>query len=374
MTQPIREQTVLDAAQDLLPAQLKTHPLPFGPESCWRPGLVTLLDGLRDAGLGPVRTRMATSTLAGLLASRSAETHLRGNDPAAFEAAVTAPVFITGLPRTGTTLLHNLLATHPAHRGHLLWELRSPARAVLDGRESLVAETGAMIALLHELAPEFSRIHPLHPERPDECNWAFRPTFRTLVLAFQFFVPAYVDWMLSTDATDAYRNHRDQLALLGRLPPTGRPVLKDPCHLWHLDALLETFPDASVIVCQRDPKVALPSFASLCFALQSMADAQVRPEDVGALCLRLAREGMRRLAEVRRRFPGRLIDLPYAELVAQPVQTVRQLYRRLGSSDDARATARLEDWLYEDAQSRPPRHVYSLDRFGLTEEDVRDLE
>lgn len=372
---PLQRETVTAFARQHLHEDTQDAAAPWGPETEWRPGLERLLQSLREeARLGEIRPHMATATMAGLLASRAAEVGLRAARPDLLDTPVPAPVFVVGLPRTGTTLLHNLLATHPGHTAFDLWQLRAPARAVTEGRDVLVRETADMLTLLRELAPDFARIHPLHAERPDECNWAFRPMFQTLVLSFQFYVPGYMRWMLDTDQAGAYRRYRDQLAMLcasGRRP--GRIVLKDPCHLWHLDALFAAFPDARVIRLHRDLEQALPSFSSLCYTLQSMNAEFDDKVAVGRYCTEMAAEGLRRADDAQIRHGDKIINVNYADLVSDQVGTVRALCDALGSETGARIDWRVEDWLADNRQHKAGRHRYSLEEYGITPETVSSL-
>ncbi|MCB9744622.1 MAG: sulfotransferase [Alphaproteobacteria bacterium] len=362
---PLQLETVLAMAQEMAPQA--TGDAPWGPEQGWRPGLERLLESLREeARLGPVRSHMATATLAGLLASRAADVALRAQRPELPHTPVPAPIFVTGLPRSGTTLLHNLLSTHPEHRAFDLWQLRAPSRAAMQGRGALVKETADMLTLLRQLAPDFARIHPLHAERPDECNWAFRSSFQTLVLAFQFHAPGYMRWMLETPQSGAYQRYREQLGVLSAVDDRpGRLVLKDPCHLWHLDALFEAFPDAQVVQLKRDPARAMPSFASLCYTLQSMNAEFDDKVAVGGYCTEMAEEGLRRAEAARAGHGARVHEVDYAALMANPVGVVQGLCEALGSGTGPGVAWRVEDWLLDNRQHSAGKHHYTLEEFGL---------
>lgn len=324
-----------------------------------------------EAGLYPARVWRTLDNLTEELALRAARKRLLAAHPEIGAAPIAAPVFIVGLPRTGTTLLHNLLARTPGFRAWKLWELRAPVATDDRGEAERIADTQRIIDALYSRVPAFRAIHPLHAEWPDECSWLLRHAFSSLVWSFQYHVPGYRAWMCTHDQRAAYADYKSWLQILRARDPAGRLVLKDPCHLWHLDALLRTFPDATIVHLHRDPAEAIPSLASLCHTLHAMDSSQSSPMRTGAEVLALAEAAADAVQAARAAHPGaRFVDLPYRTLVADPMATLRDLVATLGEpTDDVGAPAA---WLGANRQHSAGRHPYSAEMFGLRAEALRE--
>lgn len=343
------------------------------------PGLRRLLAALRDeAQLEPQGEWTALGRLVASLNRRRRLSQLLARQPEIATGSIEAPVFILGFPRTGTTMLHNLLAADPDSRAIRLWEMRepfAPADAPADWREQMIAQMEQLVAAGYRLSPRLADIHPLRPTWPDECSWLLRNSFATPVLGFSYYIPSYVDWLWSTDQRPVYEFYALQLrAILAQRP--GQPlVLKDPCHIWHLDALLASFPDARVIHLHRDIGEVLPSFCSLCQALHEGGARPRGPEAIGAYARDMLARGMERMLAVREQLAAedeaRIIDLDYRELVGDPLAGVAKIYGRLGRELGDEARAAMAAWL-EGSRKLTGRHRYSLAGFGLEPAEVRE--
>lgn len=348
----------------------------FGSDD-WRPALQRLVTSMLEDGMPPARIGRAAPQLVGALANRAMVVAAHRARPALARRPIRRPIFVTGLPRTGTTLLHNLLATHPEHVAHPLWMLQRPvAPPDADGawREARRAETAAILQQLAEVSPGFAAIHPMGVDWPDECSWLLRNSFASLVFALQYPVPGYMRWLVhEADVRPAYHFHKRQVQVLDARGAGGRLVGKDPCHLWHLPALFEAWPDATVIQLHRHPFEALPSLASLCHALHSVDQPGLDPHTVGRYALELAGSGLAAMRLARETLDaGRIIDVRYRDFVADPLGTVRGLVTRLDSAWHPGVAHRVEDWLAAHPKDARGRHRYSLERFGLAEDEVRE--
>ncbi len=348
----------------------------FGPDD-WRPALKRLATSMLEDGMPPARIARIAPQLVGALANRAMVVAAHRAHPALAERPIRRPIFVTGFPRTGTTLMHNLLACHPDHTAHPLWMLQRPvAPPDADGawREARRAETAAILQQLAEVSPGFARIHPMGVDWPDECSWLLRNSFASLVFALQYPVPGYMRWLVGeADLRPAYAFHKRQAQVLDARAPGGRLVGKDPCHLWHLDALFDAWPDATVVQLHRHPFEALPSLASLCASLHAIDHPDLDLRAVGRYALELAGAGLDAMAEARATLgPDRVVDVRYRDFVADPVGTARALTARLDSPWHPGVAHRVEDWLAAHPKDKSGRHHYSLDQFGLTEDEVTD--
>jgi len=359
-------------------------------EEQFRPALAALLRALREeARLSPEgRARAAEHLLRGLGARRALD-QFEAEAPELSDPELSdpvGPIIITGFQRTGTTLLHNLLARVSGLWAPPLWQLRAPLGPTLDDptrgawERDQRGDTAALLDQIFSAAPEFRAIHPMDPAWPDECHWLMRNSFSTLANAFTWFVPSYVRYLSRSDMGAVYADHRRWLrALLLRHPASvhggaaPRLVLKDPFHLWQLEALLATYPDATVIHLHRDPSEVAPSLASLCATLQAAdTDARRCPAEIGAYTLDILDHGLRALERGRASLPAeRFIDLSYRELIAAPGSVLRRLGGRLGFDTDASALADADAWLGENRQHKAGKHRYSVDDFGLSD-DIMD--
>lgn len=322
-----------------------------------------------EAEIAPERVLRTAMQLIMLLGARAKIAETLARHPEIEAEPVEAPVFITGLLRTGTTMLHNVLSGHPDLRAPLLWEMRAvgrPENADSSWEEQAIQESRAMIDLLYESIPEFARIHPMDALRPDECSWLFRHNFATLVYAFTYHIPGYVRWLTQIDMEPYYQYYKKLLQILQWKKPKKRWVLKDPCHLWHLDALLRVFPDAKVIVLHRTLKEALPSMASLCFSLHRFESGREDPRLLADYCMDLAERGLFSMMRLRRVFPQHhFLDIPYRKLVADPAGMVKEICANIGSPAGEEALAGMLGWLEQNRQHKAGRHIYSLEQFGF---------
>lgn len=355
-------------------------------EARFRPALQALLRALHEeARLSPRGLALTRERVIRALGRRVALAQLERREPQLLTVPVERPIIVTGFPRTGTTLLHNLLARVEGLWAPPLWQLRTPVapatvRPEQQARwaEQQRRETELMLEQLYAGAPEFRAIHPMHADWPDECNWLLRNSFSTLVNAFSWFVPGYVEFLRSSAMDQAYADHRRFLRALlhghapGHAPGHARSprlALKDPCHMWQAEALLASYPDATIITLHREPAQIVPSLASLCASLQAIdTDSPRTPAEIGRFALYILGHGLRALEQARRTLPPeRFIDLPYRELVAAPGAVLLTLGEQLGFDAGAVAVEEAGRWLADNRQHKLGRHRYALEEFGLGE-------
>jgi hypothetical protein len=273
------------------------------------------------------------------------------------------PVFITGLLRTGTTFLQQLLARHPGLRSPRLWELMAPAGPQSSTR--LIADCESYVDEYYRTAPQFRSIHPLAAGEPEECHRLTANSFRHFIYALRYYIPSYVKWLREQDMTRAYQFHRAQLqCLLWRRP--GNPVvLKCPSHLWHLGALTRVYPNAKVIRLHRKPSVCVPSVASLTAVVRAARSDHVDREEIGAYWLEEASIGLNGVHKT----DGHL-DLRYADLVADPLGVATQVCDYAGVPMTEQATAAMTDFLAN--QQKQHGHRYTPEAFGLDARRIDD--
>ncbi|HLT35153.1 MAG TPA: sulfotransferase [Enhygromyxa sp.] len=346
-------------------------------EPTFVPAFRALLRALHEeARLSPAGAERTRERLLRAIGRRVALAQLEQASPSVTTIAIERPIVVTGFPRTGTTLLHNLLARVEGLWAPPLWQLRMPVAPVALAGDELASweqqqrdDAAALLDSVYSAAPEFRAIHPMHPDWPDECNWLLRNCFSTLVNAFSWFVPGYVEFLRTCDMRPAYADHRRYIrALVHRHGGQPRLALKDPFHMWHVEAFLTAYPDATIISLHREPVQIVPSLASLCASLQAIdTDSPRTQSEIGRFSLYILGQGLRALEQARRTLASeRFIDIPYRELLASPGAVLRSLGERLGFDASAVAVEEAGRWLEQNRQHKLGRHHYALEDFGLT--------
>jgi hypothetical protein len=243
----------------------------FGSDSFRQPLDLFLASCRDEAELTTFGRILISKMLAAALANRIELHRWSAGHPAAAGERIVAPWVIVGLPRTGTSLLSNLLGLDPMNRNLLQWEaahLIPPATLEEAASDPRIARTAKELDGLFTLNPPLRVMHPFGATLAQECVSLFMYDVRTLALETQAHVPAYARWLEQADMAPAYAQHRSALQALQSAQPTERWVLKTPNHLWDLDALRAAYPDARIVWTHRDPAPVVTSLASLANAGQ----------------------------------------------------------------------------------------------------------
>ncbi|MEZ5900223.1 MAG: sulfotransferase [Hyphomicrobiaceae bacterium] len=289
---------------------------------------------------------------------------------------ITRPLFVLGWPRTGTTIMQRLLSLHKDARFTPVWEGYCPL-AERDGKpvseETRIREAKRALGLLHWVAPDLAAIHPMGIDDPDECYHLFR-NYAAMPPGWDFaYLPRYWKWFERQSAVPAYRMHKKQLQILQWLNPRGHWVLKSPQHMAGLPALLEVYPDASLVMTHRDPVECIASYCSLVAVAWGMTSDRFDKRKITDYVLSSAAKAQEVSREALRWLPAdRVVHVDYEQLVGSPVATVGNIYSRMGYERDPALPGKVEGWLAANPKGRHGRHTYSLADFDLTEKDVRD--
>lgn len=322
-----------------------------------------------DLKLTPLGWQGTLSELRGRLENRFRIQKLLAEHPEIAEEPIEAPIFVTGLPRTATTLTHNIIATSEGHRGPLLWELHWTDLEVDEATRAkrIKADEKQTRALL-KLSPMYDLIHPLRAEKPEECVYILPHGLHQLVLGI---MPRYRAWLDEHDFLDDYRYLKQALQVLQHGRPRKRWVLKTPEHLFHLDLLLRVFPDAKVVWTHRDPVTVMGSVCSLVETTNLLYIRRPDLDAIGDMWLDLLTSAVAKGRAARPNLPpGSLIDVHYASIASDPWTNVPKLYDRLGATWTAEDTAKLDKIMERPIRDR--RHEYFLSRYGLTPDRVED--
>jgi len=347
----------------------------FG-EDDYTDGLKVLLDSCaREASLTPGGNKAFRAMIRGALAARLWAEHSWKRHPGYADTPVERPVFVTGLPRTGTTALHRLLTADPAHQGLEVWLAEMPQpRPPRETWEDDPAYRAIHAAYQqhHVKHPEFMGVHYMSADMVEECWQLLRQSFRSVSFECLAHLPSYSAWLAEQDWVPAYRRHRRNLQLIGMNDPGKRWVLKNPSHLFSLDALLEVYPDAIVIQTHRDPRTAMASMCSLAAHSTSGWSTAFEGSVIGRDQLDLWSRGLELFRAQRAAHdPARFYDVSYEEFTADPLGTAERIYAHfdLPFTDEARAAMSALSSASAKGEARPS-HSYSLEDFGLAPEEV----
>lgn len=292
----------------------------------------------------------------------------RSRHPGIESERIEAPVFIIGLPRTGTTLLHGLMSEDPANRVPRTWEVMYPSGfpASAADIDRMRARTESRLGWANRLAPEFKRIHPIAPDLPQECIAITAPVFMSIQFHTTHDVPSYQDWLERNDQTLGYAFHRRFLQHLQAQRAGSRWVLKAPGHLFALGALLAEYPDAKIIQTHRDPLRVMASMAShatvLRRAFSDAADARAIAADWTARWSR-ALDGF--LAVRDSKPAAQFLDVDYDEIEQDPLGTVAKIYAFLDRELTPTAREAMAAFLDANPKNKHGVHRYSLAEYGL---------
>ena len=368
------EAPALEADALMAKAASRTGLDDFGSES-FREGLEVYLRSAREeAKLHPLGRLMAAENVVRLLSNRLRMEALEIRCPEVSRVKLESPVVIVGLQRTGTTLLQRLLANDPRFRVLASWEAINPSPHIErgnEGRDLDPKDTRRRFAFFSErtlryMAPEFFAVHPVEYDAPEEDCLLFDLDFVGTVPEATQNVPTYSRWVESQDPRRAYRFFKRVLKMLLWQRPAERWLLKTPQHLEHLEGLLQELPGARILWTHRDPTRVLASFSSMMCHGRGVFSDTVDPPAVAAHWWRKAQIMIEHGMDVRDRWPDdTFLDVPYADLVADPLAQARRIYEFLGATLDPTVEARMRLWLGKNPQHKYGRHRYRLEDFRL---------
>jgi hypothetical protein len=342
----------------------------------FREGLGVLLETYEGAAdLSPAGRKRTRRRLVQLLATRLRVEEAWKRHPEVREIEIRRPVYLTGLPRTGTSALFNLLAADAHHRPLLLWEglFPDPLEGLPPGAPDPRREA---LRKLNERDrqknPDFDKVHYVTVDMPEECVLLTAHTFCDAQMGIEPLMEPYASWFQRQDLRPAYRYYADLLRLLQWQRPGERWLLKSPAHLWALDVLNEMFPDVCILWTHRNPLEMMGSYCSMMAMLMAIR-VSFDPKQLGPTVLEyLARSLERGLAARDRLEPARFLDVDYRAFVADPLATVRGSYRHFGLELGPQEEASLSAWAASHPQGKHGAHRYSLEEYGLSAEAVRE--
>lgn len=343
----------------------------------WRTHLRTLLRAYdEESRLTEAGRAMVQGEIGGALVARLACEAAWKADPSVLRHEIRRPLFILGLPRSGTTALHWLLAQDPANQVLEYWLAAAPRprppRATWEAEAAYQAAVG-VLQWVYETDPDLRAIHWMEADGPEECRHLFVQSFLDHTFDSNATIPGYTRYFEAQDMRPAYQRHRDVLKLVGSTSPGRRWVLKYPAHLRELDVLLETYPDACIVQTHRDPARVLPSICSLVTGWRSLYEGSADAKAIGAWQVELYAGMIEKALAVREQSDSaRFFDLPFRELVTDPVGAIARMYAHFGFAWTPEAERRLRAWHDANPQHKHGGHPYTAEAFGLSEDAIAE--
>jgi hypothetical protein len=349
-------------------------------EDTWQEGLERLADSLAgEAALTELGGQIAAGELTMYLVNRLGIIDFRRRNPEIADIDVTPPIVIVGQGRTGTTILHDLLAQDPETRVPLTWEVDRPCpppETATYESDPRIDEVDAITSGVELLIPGFLAMHPMGARLPQECVRITVSDFRSVMFPTQYRVPSYGRWVLyEADMAPAYRWHRQFLQHLQSRHPARRWVLKSPAHMWCLPQLVDEYPNALLVQTHRDPLRIIASLSSLIATLRSLSSDDSSIPVAAAEFADYILDGLDRSVTAREDGtvkPDRVVDLHFGAFMADPFATIRTVYDRLGLELGAESEARMRDFLAGHPSDQHGTHRYSLADTGLDAGELRE--
>lgn len=350
----------------------------FGEGDTWRDGLRRLCEGLAtDARLNALGVEIAVMDLSRALTSRLQIINHRRTHPQVAEAPVDRPIFIVGQPRTGTTILFDLLAQDPALRPPLTWEVDNPVPVPQPDTyhtDPRIAQTQAVLDMSEQIVPGLLAHHPMGALVGQECVRITAGEFCSMIFPTQYRLPEYYRWLLyDADHAPAYRYHRKFLQHL-QSGVDGQWLLKSPAHLWQLDTLLAEYPDALIVQTHRDPLNVISSVSALIHHLRRMASDESTIPDCAAQSCEQIIVGLEHAMSFRDTGAlagDQVVDVQFADFIRDPFTTIRSLYARLGRELEPVAEQRMREFLAAHPGDHGGNRYHWADT-GLDAAEVRD--
>ena len=368
----------LDPDEIIAAAARKAKSEHFG-DLDFRERLPRIVDDVeREADLHWIGRVAVRQSIEMALESRFGVYRYRAEHPEIAGVPIDKPVFIVGFPRTGTTLLFNLLAQDPANRTPQGWEVQfpnPPPEPELYTSDPRIKKAYKYFGQMEQMAPELPAIHEVGAQLPQECMPILAHTLLSPQPSIVYNIPSYQAWVDQQSAAPAYTYHRHFIEHLQSRYMKERWVLKSPVHLRTLDALLDEYPDARLIFTHRDPAKTIPSLASLIYTIRGIATDSVDAEAVGREQFHWWADSLDHAIAVRARHPDKaqqFIDIHFEDVVADPIAALRGAYERFDMPWEADAEARMRAFLRDNPRGKHGTHRYELDDFGLKLGEIRE--
>jgi len=367
----------LDADRLMTEAAKKTGLSDFGDEG-FIPGLQVLVRSLNEeARLSTIGRIGAKTMLLNRLIHRLQIIDYRKQRPEVAQQRIERPLFVLGLPRTGTTIFYEILAQDPNHRWPITYEVEEPlppARAASFLTDPRIPAIDKKMNEIEALAPGFQAIHAIGATLPQECIAMTASHFMCVMWGASFSVPSYDNWLSEQDVSGAYRWHRMFLQHLQVDYRAPRWLLKSPGHLPFIQAIVDEYPKAAIIQTHRDPMQVAASLASVTCSLHSAFSDEVDPVRTAAHEAEHYAQALKAGMQQRGRIEaeegsGRFFDVRFEDILEKPLEVIEQLYGHFGFEWSPDIRDRMSTYVQNRPREKHGKHSYTLEEFGLSREE-----
>ncbi|MGB0916909.1 MAG: sulfotransferase family protein [Flavobacteriales bacterium] len=298
--------------------------------------------------------------------------HLKAN-PQIRKNEIKRPIFIVGFPRTGTTLLQNLLHLSDDYRALPFWEITNPIPRHSVPEKDIAKRhriTKGRLAIANFVVPEMKFIHEVRHDSLEECWPLMISQFTVSNWDMTGRWPGYGEWMLQHDMKPSYQEYKDFLRIMVERVPDKQLILKCPDHMWYLDDLLEVFPDACIVWTHRDPSRSIPSYCSLASLNWRLLYGEFKSKDLGPYIEERFLTGINRALEVREKLgEDKFLDVNFNELLDDPIKAVNKITSHFNLN--AVSETKMQEYLDTDRPDNRGKHKYTADHYGIDREKTQ---
>jgi hypothetical protein len=374
-TPPERFRTAVDQLHEIVAKEVGSGH--FG-EGDYLPGLKVLLQSMDyDPHFSARGRRYAWGTVVNTLKGRAIALKSMAENPGFDARAIVSPVVITGIPRTGTTALHKLMALDTRFQGLQTWLLDTPMpRPPIETWSQYPAfhRTAAALEARYKAAPGKRAAHNMVAAEVDECCLVLRQSFVSNLWCSGWSAATYDSWWQCQSEAASYRHYYRCMQLIGSKEPQQRWLLKNPGHIDHLDLLFSIFPDAKVVQTHRDPAKAVPSLCALLMQLHPVVEEGRYEQRAHIMMVREVAKwsnAINKAESVRRTRPGQVLDVIHSDFHRNPMAVIEQIYRFIGMDLTYKVKSDMAQRIEEKPELRHGAHTYDIAEFGTTEEEIR---
>ncbi len=368
---------MFDKAEMLQRAALLAGLTDYGDPS-FEEALERLLDSARlEAGLNGTGIDIFRDEVIRLLSNRLVLVNEWKANPTLADEDIARPLFILGLPRSGTSILHELLAQDVENRVPLTWEtmrLTAGSSHEPQREEEIISQTENEFLQIDKIIPDLKKIHRIGALFPDECVTFMNNDFKSMHFHVCYRLPKFQKWLDRSSFVNVYRSHKRQLQRLQSRRRGVQWVLKSPQHLWTLDALLQVYPDAHIVQLHRDPVDSVASYASLVHSLRRAVSDVQDAREIGHEWAEYFALGLAKTMDLRNKLEGRnpFLDIPYREFMNDPVRMIGLIYTHCGRTLSTAAAEKMQDYMKSHPADMFGKHRYKLADFGLDLDEERE--
>ena len=287
-----------------------------------------------------------------------------------------SPIFVIGLPRSGTTFLFNLLSLDSNHRSPLAWEMFFPFPIVeqnTKGYKRRVKKTDFMMFFQRKLIPGLDLVHPIQSTDPEECLLITPFSLKSLLYSYMARIPSYEDYLKQTDHASVFLWHSRFLQVLESFQRPKRWLLKDPGHIGRLHEILAVYPEASFIQIHRDPVETIPSICSLTEKTRRPFTKRLDKNEIGARTLSYWEGSLAKGEKEKSNISqDKFINLKFEDFIVKPIEQIKVIYSQLDLNLDKETERKMVDFVQNFEKVEKAKHSYELSEFGLSKESVQN--